>query len=144
MSKFLGTFIYNATAGHAMYNNYGWDHLGYIPAMPLSFTLPVPKTKRGRYDESVLCEAMLHADTLLHAINKPTLTNNVSEPNHPMADIFKAQPNYLSQFPGARAIVMRHRDALRQFSVELAARNATRPIKLLNFDPAHVAQSINL
>ena len=61
-----------------------------------------------------------------------------------MADIFKAQPNYLSQFPGARAIVMRHRDALRQFSVELAARNAARPIKLLNFDPTHVAQSINL
>ena len=144
VSKFLGTFIYNATAGHAMYNNYGWDHLGYIPAMPLSFKLPVPKTKEGVIDESVLCEAMPHsAYTLLLAINTPTLTN-IPEPNHPMVDIFKAQPNYLLEFPGARAIAMTHRDTLRQFSMELAARNAARPIKLLNFDPAHVAQSINL
>lgn len=148
LAEFLGIFIHNATAGHAVYNNYTWYSLGYLPMGCLLLKLPIPTTPKDheahRFSEAQLCQALPHqlADTLL-ILNTPALVD-VPEPNHPMMDIFLAQPNYLKSFPVARELAMKHRDDLRDMSVVVQRRNRARPTPYLCLDPAHVAQSINL
>ena len=114
----------------------------------LLLKLPIPTTPKDheahRFSEAQLCQALPHqlADTLL-ILNTPALVD-VPEPNHPMMDIFLAQPNYLKSFPVARELAMKHRDDLRDMSVVVQRRNRARPTPYLCLDPAHVAQSINL